>query len=373
MDRTGFSDVIEFGDREIQIQTDLDRENGRIVVRVQDNSYLLSSYELTAEGEGGANAKNVAEKKHREVVSEWRHFSYLLDKVIKSRHAPSAVRMGRLLLERNLFPEAVDCFRRALRWDPDNVDAVVNLAQAYHQSELYDEAIDLLNRYRERFAEFADVYFWLGAAELEEMVYQQAIHHLERALELNPHYDAAHFLLCKTYLSTLVHAPDSEELIPSPLRQKKAMGHLQRAMDLNPAFNQVSSRQAMKEIQNERYDVALKLLEQVPLFPQEAENHFDERFYLEFLFGGKSKDDGLIEEYISRLRDRLQKHPDFPDLHNQLGVAYLIQCRNMFLKAMEQFRKALKLNPDFKNAERNLKLAENEGKGFIILLRALLK
>ena len=373
MNGTGFSDVIEFGDREIHIETDLDRENQRIVVRVQDNSFPLSAHEIPTEDTDPADAERLAEIRHRETVSEWRHFSRLLEKVLKSRHAPSAVRMGRLLLSRNLFPEAVDCFRSALRWDPDNVEAVVNLARAYYQSELYDETIELLNSYRDRFAEYPDLYFWLGAAELQQMAFQQAIHHLERALELNSHYDAAHFLLCKTYVTTLAHAPDSEELIPSPLRQKKAMGHLQRAMDLNPVYGQAAGRQAMKEIQNGRYEEALRLLEEIPLFQQEGDNHFDERFYLEFLFGGKSKDDRLIEEYIAHLREQIQEHPDFPDLHNRLGVAYLIQCRNMFLKAMDQFRKALKLNPQFKSAERNLKLAENEGKGFIILLRALLK
>ncbi|HHM24153.1 MAG TPA: tetratricopeptide repeat protein [Bacteroidetes bacterium] len=374
MGNTGLSDVIRFGDREVYIETSLDEEQQKIVTKVLDNSYLLSSYEKPvgeAAGEGIQLAE--AEKQHREVVADWKHFFYLYEKVKSSRHAPSAVRLGRLMLERNLFPEAVECFRDALRWDPENVDAVINLARAYYLTELFDEAVSTLRRYEDRFGTFPDVQFWLGAAYLGMQEFPRAIQHLERALEINPHYDAAHFLLGKTYVSSLAHSYETEELIPGPLRQKKALGHLQRAIDLNPLYNQAATRQAMKEIQNGRYDVALEKLEEVELFPKEVENHFDERFYLDFLFGGKSKDDELIENYIRQLQQRLKEHPDFPDLHNQLGVAYLIQCRNMFLKAMEQFRKALKLNPNFQAAKRNLKLAENEGKGFIILLRALLK
>jgi len=34
---------------------------------------------------------------------------------------------------------------------------------------------------------------------------------------------------------------------------------------------------------------------------------------------------------------------------------------------------AKKIDPNYKKAKDNLKLAENEGKGFLILLRALLK
>ena len=69
----------------------------------------------------------------------------------------------------------------------------------------------------------------------------------------------------------------------------------------------------------------------------------------------------------------MDENPDYADVRNNLGIAHLIQCRNLFLKALDEFRGALKINPDFKKAEKNLKLAENDGKGFLILLRAILK
>jgi hypothetical protein len=56
-----------------------------------------------------------------------------------------------------------------------------------------------------------------------------------------------------------------------------------------------------------------------------------------------------------------------------LGIAHLIQCRNLFLRALEEFRVSLRINPGYKRAEKNLKLSENDGKGFLILLRAILK
>ena len=99
----------------------------------------------------------------------------------------------------------------------------------------------------------------------------------------------------------------------------------------------------------------------------------ESEFYLKFMFGGKGKDDEFIRDYAEQLRQAIDKYPGYADLRNHLGISYLIQCRNLFLSALEEFREALKINPEFKKAEKNLKLAENDGKGFLILLRAILK
>ena len=65
--------------------------------------------------------------------------------------------------------------------------------------------------------------------------------------------------------------------------------------------------------------------------------------------------------------------PENKDIWNNLGVIHLIQCRNLFLQALGEFRKALEINPDFEKAQKNKKLVENDGKEFLILLRAILK
>ena len=83
--------------------------------------------------------------------------------------------------------------------------------------------------------------------------------------------------------------------------------------------------------------------------------------------------DDFIYGYTDQLKQTVDKFPKYADLRNNLGIAYLIQCRNLFLNALEQFRYALEINPQYKKAKKNLKLAENDGKGFLILLRAILK
>ena len=44
-----------------------------------------------------------------------------------------------------------------------------------------------------------------------------------------------------------------------------------------------------------------------------------------------------------------------------------------FLQALSEFNKALEINPAFEKALKNKKLVENDGKEFLMLLRAILK
>jgi tetratricopeptide (TPR) repeat protein len=119
---------------------------------------------------------------------------------------------------------------------------------------------------------------------------------------------------------------------------------------------------------------AIKTLERAEHeIPEFLDKYLESEFYLKFMFGGKGKDDEFIIDYTNQLQQAVDKYPDYADLRNNLGIAYLIRCRNLFLNALEEFREALKINPEYKKAEKNLKLAENDGKGFLILLRAILK
>ena len=81
----------------------------------------------------------------------------------------------------------------------------------------------------------------------------------------------------------------------------------------------------------------------------------------------------IIKKFERRLSNAINKHPNYADLWNNLGVVHLIQCRNLFLQALNEFDKALEINPSFNKALKNKKLVENDGKEFLILLRAILR
>jgi len=164
--------------------------------------------------------------------------------------------------------------------------------------------------------------------------------------------------------------------LPSSVdRVRNTKSLLTAIRDKNQTFKKQYLNSALEFIEENNYDDAFKALEKADsdqLITYEFRS-FENEFYLNFMFGGKGKDDKFVEDHIKRLQRAIDKYPEYADLRNDLGIAYLIQCRNMFLKGLNEFRNALEINPEYKRAEKNLKLAENDGKGFLILLRAILK
>ena len=86
---------------------------------------------------------------------------------------------------------------------------------------------------------------------------------------------------------------------------------------------------------------------------------------------GGSTDNSLeiIKKYEQKLEIALKDYSDYADIWNNLGIVHLIQCRNLFLQALGEFKRALEINPAFDKARKNKKLVENDGKEFLILLR----
>jgi hypothetical protein len=91
------------------------------------------------------------------------------------------------------------------------------------------------------------------------------------------------------------------------------------------------------------------------------------------MYGEEGRSAETVQKYVTKLECLVKEYPDFPDLHNFLGIAYLIQCRHLFNKSLHQFQTAVDINPKFEKAINHLKLAKNDGKGLLILLRAMLK
>lgn len=69
-------------------------------------------------------------------------------------------------------------------------------------------------------------------------------------------------------------------------------------------------------------------------------------------------DRGLYDDSIREFGEALQVYPNFPDLHNQMGLALGMSGDRE--GAAESFRRALRLNPAYEEARLNLAIVLNE-------------
>ncbi len=374
MDNLGLNNDVLVGGRKFHIQTSYSETKQRISSKVFNEGEVVDAWDLEIPVQLTLEeARRRLEEVHQQVITEMEVLYYINEKVKTVRHAPSANKLGLLFLEKKLHKEALDQFNLALEIDPDFSEVYANLGKTCLMEDNYDPAIAVLEKGVKQAPNYADIHNFLGVAYLYKENYPEAIKHLERAVELNKNYLGAQYHLGIAQLAILTDGED-DQLNPDDPNLRDALSTLKTACEKATNKDIPNFDKVMQLVDDQAYKQAVD--EFLLSKPKETIKHFSDienEFYLKFMYGGRGKDDGFISEYVEKLKDILEEHPEYADVRNNLGVANLIQCRNLFLKSLEEFRSALKINPKFKRAEKNLKLAENDGKGFLILLRAILK
>ncbi len=376
MENIGLNSDIQAGDKSFHIQTQFLEPSEKIVSNVFENGKVITSRTVPVNGElKSQDLKIEVQKLHRGISEELELLFYISEKVATIQHALSNNKLGMVFLGKNLFDEAIEEFKRALQIDADFAEGYNNLGVAYIKKRMFQEARDVLIQGIEKNENYADLQNNLGRAYLFLHEFQPAFKQFNKALQLNPDYEGALFNLCLANLKTIVDNAQDSSLpsINDRIRNTKSL--LTAIRESNQAFKKQYLNSALEFIEESNYNEAFKALENAES-DQVTTNEFmslENEFYLNFMFGGKGKDDKFVEGYTKKVQREIEKYPKYADLRNNLGIAYLIQCRNLFLKGLNEFRNALEINPEYKRAEKNLKLAENDGKGFLILLRAILK
>ncbi len=379
MENQGLNNDVSVGDRKFHVQSHFSAGQSDIIVQVFHEGQLMESREVpTGNNLTDAELGEQLKEFHQGVITEIEILYYIYEKVKAVKHPASANKLGLVFLQKNLIREAIEQFRLALELEPTFSEVWGNLGRALIMQDAYEEAIQVLRKGVTQAPAYADIRNFLGTAYFYAKDYDSSIEQLQRAIALNPNYIGAHFLLGIALLAKLGHEEgeetEEEAQVQRQAYERDALSSLQTASERMVSRQISNFDSVMKLVQEKDY---AKAVDEVLLSkPGQVLNRFtnlENEFYLKFMYGGKGKDDGFISSYVDKLEEVLHQHPDYADLHNNLGVANLIQCRNLFLKALDEFRQALKINPDFKKAQKNLKLAENDGKGFLILLRAVLK
>ena len=375
MENIGLNSEVVAGGKRFHIQTQYLEPNEKIISSVFDDGKVLVTRDLKIDSNTPAqNIKFSINQIHQDMVADLEMLFFIAEKVAMVQHPGSSNKLGRVFLKRNLVSEAIREFEKAIEVDPEFGEAYNNLGNAHLKQKAYDKAVDAYSNGLARNADYVDLHNNLGYAYFRCNKYPEAIHQIKLALKKNPKYVNAIFNLCLVYLHSVVHEIEAPEL-PSPGDRIEAIQELLTSIvDQGQYYKTEYLEMAVGSLDRGDFAEAINALENAESdLPQAVDFDFEAGFYLNFMFGGKGKNDDYIREYTDALRTAVDQYPGYADLRNNLGIAYLIQCRNLFLNALEEFRQALKINPEFKKADKNLKLAENDGKGFLILLRAILR
>jgi len=149
---------------------------------------------------------------------------------------------------------------------------------------------------------------------------------------------------------------------------------LLKAVQEDPRYRSPLINDAISAIEAGEVEQARKLLADFrSTLGEEEVSYLSDEFDLLIRYAEPARKPFIIEEYREEIRTKLALEPDHPDLHNELGKIYLLAIKSYWDRAINEFKRALSLDPNLTAAKQNLELVQYELKGFLLFLRGLSK
>ncbi len=373
----GFNQTLRVGGRKLHIQTQFDHDTRKVQTAIFDGGKVIDTREYFIEEEmAPASLDAEVRQFHDLVVSDLELLFHVVNKIKSTKNSSALLKLGKMFLEKGFIDEAIETLKTLNKLDPNCREVYIHLGRAFFQKGDYVAAQENLKQACDNDPNYPDVHVLLAGVyrKIQEPI--QAMEALQKALALNADYVRAHLLLGLVLAESTLTLPTHPELAPPIERIKESKKHLQYAL------TQLDEHQRNKLISSiEKMDSREGLVESLAEIEKAIDptifNHHrmmvDGEFYLKFMFADLEQNRKTLDNYIKILEKAVAKHPNYADVRHSLGTAYLLRGWHNFAKALESYREAVKINPQYKKAKTNMRLLENEARGFLILLRSVLK
>lgn len=275
------------------------------------------------------------------------------------------------LIEQRLYEESAKVLERAVKRAPQNSRLFNHLGLTYMELEKFDKAYENFSKIVEIHPDYPDYHNNLGKALLKSGKCFNAYKAFEQAIKLNVYFAEAYYNMA---MSVILNGIKKEDYNLAQNLEDNATSLLAKSVGFNPSFKNDYLQRGLDALENKDLDRAF--IELSKGYDNATSGKFPKKnfnFHLEYLFQNENLREETVVRHIKKLNKQLESHPNYPDLYNELGMAYTVLAQFHSDRAIEAFQKALKLNPEYKIAMKNLKLTQNELKGLKTLLRAILK
>jgi tetratricopeptide (TPR) repeat protein len=378
----GLHSKLNLNNREFHIHTGSVHEKNIILSEIFEQGKFINSKQVDyfPRREEGSDQNlrflnHLAKTFHQDVMEEVETLFYVQEKIKNLNQFQPHFRLGSVFFIKNFYTEAIENFNQVIKLNPEYVPAYHRLGLCYIKSGNYNHAIDILKKGMNIEPEFADLSNALSVVLSLSKQYEEATEFLHQALKKNPDFDEANFNLGVVLFKSMIDdtAKDEKIIVPSRVsRYIKSLKILERYSD--PEWQELFD-ETMEIIKDKNINKVIRALEnlQIKLITHMKVNTILDIFFLKFMYGGKELSREQLDYYERRVREQEESRQSFADYWNDLGRIHMIQCRNLFLNALSEFEKSVEINSKFAEAIKNFELVKNNKKGFLILLRAILK
>lgn len=377
----GLNQIFKVGTREFHIQTVTNVEEGFVRSEIFEQGALLfveiKNYERRDGKENkGAEPRlqRMVDQFHQSIIEEIDSLFEISKKIFEEDKVLSHLKIGTVFLYMHIFDKAEAHFRKCIELDPEHYDSRIHLARCYLLQKRLNQAYDTISGLVNKKLEYPDLFNLIGLIMLEKKQFINALQYFQQALKKNPAYTEVYLNLAEALLrrlNVIISNKNDEEFkktvdfLKVILKKIEKVGNIEDREVVNQlmlALNKSGIKKALTILHEYRDRSYFRRI------PPEVVGY---EFYLRLRYSDEEMSLDVINSYESQISNELKKNPEFPDLWNYVALIHLMQCRFFFLKGLENFREATRINPNFEKAKNNLRLVENDGREFLSLINAI--
>jgi len=359
------------GDGEYLIQTVNDATGKRVISSLFSDGELLDKVEEYFEsGIKQEELQKIVNAAHEDRRRELAQLVEMYRNSSQKNDPTSLDYLGQALFFKKMYPEALNLFSRSTRIDPEFHQGWFHLGLVQFALNKFEDSCHSLSRAVEIRPRFADYRNCLGEAFLALSSCKRAVIEFDEALKINIYYGEAYLNLALAYILNAIRREDFSLFANQEEMTKKA---LEKAGVIMPDIEDDDFREGMRLFEQGSFEKAFARLLACREKRRSAKYFESSSFFLKFMLDSEQLNEKIITRRIKYLQNAINNNPHYADLHYELAVAYTLLGKFIQGKSIEEYKKALSLNPDFDRAQRNLKLAENELKGTDVVIQTIMK
>ncbi|HEQ98208.1 MAG TPA: tetratricopeptide repeat protein [candidate division Zixibacteria bacterium] len=359
------------GDKEYLIQTVNDDHGRRVLTSLFSNGELLETFEETFDaGIKNDDLKKLVNSTHEDKKRELEQLIDLYQKSSEITDPGNLHYLGQALYYKRMYHESIKLLERAVELDPEFHEGFLSLGVVQFSLNKFKDACQSFSRAVELRPGYADYRNHLGESFLALDSCKRAVIEFDEALKLNIYYGEAYLNQAMAYILNAIRREDFNLFTNQEEMTGKA---LEKASVIMPDIVDQDFLEGQKFFEQGNLEKAFAKFLTCREKRRQKKDAESSSFYLKFMLGTGRLNEKMITRRIKSLQNALSNNPHYPDLHYELAVAFTLLGRYIHEKAVEEYKKALSVNPDFERAQKNLKLAENELKGTEVIIKAILK
>jgi tetratricopeptide (TPR) repeat protein len=277
-------------------------------------------------------------------------------KVISEGNPELMHHLGCAFYYKRFYGEACELFRAAVMLRPDYHEAHSFLGLTELALGRPQEAVDALQKAVQRQPNYADYHNNLGMAYLKADSCGKAVAEFERALRINLYYADAYYNLGRALISNAI-SRESTELFNNLV--SRATDYFKKAQLINSDYSGMNFEQGLEHLRTSELDRSRELFD--ALYDQVKEKHRQgfATYYMKFVLYPEWVSERVITDRIAFLENEIAKNPTYVDLYADLAHCFLEVSRINWKKGIEQYHKALEINPSLSRVRASVETAED--------------